>query len=240
MKKQEIIDLLQYLSQNEKESSLGIFYSLELLDTKLKEAKEDIKSDLQKRIQENRFDDVVPLSDYCKEIEALQEEIASCLDSMVTPSPIIRQVIDDAKANSLPIDYGKYTVDRRDEHFLNEDFEHRKICAFKVEGKYYTAGSWQDTLVTFCEHLAKRNPELLETMVANPSFSGKKNQYFQKAYVRGRNQKILGTDIYVWTNQSANAIVSLIKKMLEYAHIDERDFIVFLRADYSELHKGTE
>ena len=77
-------------------------------------------------------------------------------------------------------------------------------------------------------------------MVNNPLFCGKKNTYFQKKSVPERNELISGTDIYVWTNLSANDIVKLIRRMLKYLQIPEENFIVFLRADYSELHKAQE
>ena len=237
MEKQKVFDLMQYLSQNEKESSLGIFYSLELLDTKLKDAIEDIKKDLQKVIQENRFDEVEELTAYCKEIERLQAELASCLDSMIAPSPMVKKVIEDARDKPPIVDYSKYTVDRREAHSLAEDFEYRRICAFKVNRVEFEVDSWKDTLLKFCGLLAKQDSKLIESFMFKPDLCGRKIRYFQKSSVLGRNQIIPGTDIYVWTNMSANEIVRLIKKMLKYAKISPADFQVFLRADYSGLHK---
>ena len=55
-------------------------------------------------------------------------------------------------------------------------------------------------------------------------------------YVPERNRQIGNTGIYVWTNLSANDTVKLIKNILNHLEIPIKDFIVYLRADYSELH----
>ena len=150
---------------------------------------------------------------------------------------MVKKVIEVAKETPPTVDYSQYTVDRREAHSLAEDFEYRRICAFKVNGVEIEVNSWKDALLKFCGLLAKQDNNLVESFVLMPDLCGRKNRYFQKSSVLGRNQRITGTDIFVWTNMSANEIVRLIKKMLKYAHVAPEEFQVFLRADYSELHK---
>lgn len=70
--------------------------------------------------------------------------------------------------------------------------------------------------------------------------NGRKVKYFGYEEIIDENgisnAKILGSDLYVWTNLSNNSVVKLVRKLLIKFDMNERDMYIFLRADYSELH----
>lgn len=68
--------------------------------------------------------------------------------------------------------------------------------------------------------------------------NGKKRNYFS---LTGNNirvpKKLQSVDIYVETNLSANSIKQIIIKMLKKYQVKLTEFIVYYRADYTELSK---
>ena len=69
-------------------------------------------------------------------------------------------------------------------------------------------------------------------------FKGRLNNYFMKKSVPRRNKQIPGTDLYVWVNQNANSLVGMVTKAIKKYGYSKKDLVLYLRADYSELHKG--
>lgn len=226
-----------------------IFYALSMLDTALYNSKEAFKKEISKNLEENSFDKVRSNSDYCNQIENISLSINELLTYLSNTSFPNKQceipIIDEAVGNILvqnnsystcPIDYSKYETNRFECHTLDEDFIYKKICAFELNGEYFNVSSWKHTLLTLCHWVSKHYPEKLSSFVNNSEFKGKKNIYFMNEYVHERNRQIGNTGIYVWTNLSANDTVKLIKNILNYLGISTKNFIVYLRADYSDLH----
>lgn len=226
-----------------------IFYALSMLDTALYNSKEAFKKEISKNLEENNFDKVKSNSDYCNQIENISlsiNELLTYLSSTSFPNnqcevPVIDETIDDVfeqnnSYNTCQIDYSKYETNRFECHTLDEDFIYKKICAFELSGEYFNVSSWKNTLLTLCHWVSKHYPEQLSSFVNNSEFKGKKNTYFMNEHVPERNRQIGNTGIYVWTNLSANDTVKLIKNILNHLEIPIKDFIVYLRADYSELH----
>ena len=56
-------------------------------------------------------------------------------------------------------------------------------------------------------------------------------------HVPQKNKSIPGKNLYVWINNSANLIASIMQRMLEEYNIPMQDFTIYLRRDLSELHK---
>lgn len=98
--------------------------------------------------------------------------------------------------------------------------------------------NWKNALVLLCNLLAKENPQKFQTIFTDSRFRGRKNQYFVNRNIPGKTEKIQNTNTYVWINLSANAIAELMSDTLDYFGKDVSSFSVFLRADYTPLHKN--
>ena len=235
-------------------SANEIYYALTLLDTALSNSTSSFKEAVKEKIDSNKFNEAQQLIDCCTKTENLSDEINSILNyvsEQVVKSDIFTTkehkeaketaVIEDDSPEdtytAVSVDYSKYETNRYECHTLDEDFMHKKICAFELNGVYRDVHNWKNALVRLCEMLAREDLNRLKTFFDNPDFKGRKNTYFLSEYVPERNHKIGNTDIYVWTNLSANDTVKLIKNILNHYNIPISSFLVYLRADYTELHK---
>ena len=237
MTQKEVLEVLQHIVDSDEKCATDVMYALVLLSTNVNNMLESVKNQMRTRLEENRFDDMARLTEFCNHILELNDQIEICIENLIRDSENSQKTVEKNIVPTERIDYSKYTVDPRERHTLDEDFKNRKICAFRVYDTEVRVDSWRGALLKFCGEIGKQNIHLLESMVDNPDFRGRKNTYFLKESVPERNERIPGTDIYVWTNLSANDTVNLIRKILGHIHVSEKDFIVFLRADYSELHQ---
>lgn len=241
--------LKELLKENIKNAN-EIYYALDLLNDAFENSQISLKSHITKALNENDFKIVQKLSEYCDEINHLSLSIDEILDYISKESEkcnIITTgnkntgasdcIYENSNTKMSTIDYSQYETNRLERHSLNEDFMHKKICAFELEGKHYNVKSWQDALVKLCRELAKKDGTLMKTFVNHPDFSGRKNSYFMNKYVPEKNRKVSNADVYVWINLSANDIVKLIKTILDHYHISFSSFSIYLRADYTDLHK---
>ena len=234
-------------------SANEIYYALTLLDTALSNSTSAFKDAVKEKLDSNKFVEAQQLIDCCTKTENLSDKINSILNyvsEQVVKSEIfttkeepqakehtaIDNVSPSDMSTTVPVDYSKYETNRYECHTLDEDFMHKKICAFELNGEYFNVSSWKHALITLCNWTLKNHYNELQSFVNNPDFQGKKNTYFMDKYVPERNKKIGNSSIYVWTNLSANDTVKLIKNILSHLGISHNEFIVYLRADYTELH----
>lgn len=88
-----------------------------------------------------------------------------------------------------------------------------------------------------CDLLAQIDAAKFNELIDDPVMKGRKVSYFSRNFVDRKNEKIKNLDIYVWTNLSANSIRNLIRKLMRKFDIKITDYYIYLRADYSPLHK---
>ena len=143
------------------------------------------------------------------------------------------------KKKDLP-DYSAYAVDSTVPHSLYEDYRFTKACAFSINGQYYPAKNMRDVLVQTCSILAKMDINKLNSFVDDPTLKGRKVSYFGTKLViedsTQKNERIPGTDIYVWVNLSCNHIRNILRKILKKYGINFNQYKIYLRADFSKLH----
>lgn len=236
---------LFFLQQNETKIADSISYASELLLSELDDALKALKK---RRIDAVENDDdrlLSTLTNYRNTLKDYRNGIESCLnipqvneniDEVSVPDLEIETVLDDDEPE--PVNYALYTVDSSVAHSLRENFLHKKICAFSLEGVKYCANNWKNALVLLCNLLARQNPDKFKEIVIDSRFKGRKNQYFVNRYIPGKTEKIKNTDTYVWVNLSANAIAELMADLLIYFSKEVEKFSVYLRADYTPLHRN--
>ncbi|MBB6696666.1 hypothetical protein [Clostridium algidicarnis] len=148
------------------------------------------------------------------------------------------QLQSEATERNIP-NYNDYLVDTQIEYTLYEDFTHKRPCAFKIGEEKIEVRDWKDTLVKTIEYLAKKDMKLLKSFPDSPKMNGKKVIYFSRVELPNMRapRKIKSGELYIETNLSANSIRNIIIKALSKYNIKLNNYKVYLKADYSELHK---
>lgn len=237
----KVIDIYKYLSEIDPKCADSIYYKLELFANSFDDGLAILTTKIREASINGDFDKIDEVNSYCKKIKALQSELNECLDKIVCRQQDEEELIEqdedeDEKKHGKAIDYSNYVVDSDKRHTLDEDYEHKKICGFMLEGIRYNAENWQDALVSLCSLLAKGNKHTFDSYIDKKEFKGRKISYFGKTYIPKKNKQIIGTNIYVWINLSANMIKKFMRKILVAFGIKPSTFFVFLRADYTPLH----
>ena len=243
MTDKEIKQIHKYIIDTDKKCGDDVIYALALLDTSVESMLESVKGKISDNTTKNNFSEVARLVQFCNSIIEIREKIQEYITYM-TPIDYEKQSQEKKDDELLEkdekrgyVNYSNYAVKRDEIHFLNEDFTHKRICAFDIDGRRIEVGSWQDALVKVCEVAYRKSPMLVNSFVGNPDFQGNRVSYFERLSVPNKNVRICDSDIYVWINLSANQIAAMIKKILKYMRIREDCFKIYLRADYTELHK---
>lgn len=179
---------------------------------------------------------VIDFSTHFKSQDAEDEELQE--------EELVDSESEEIEKKQLP-NYAIYSIDCQTPHNLYEDYRFTKACGFALNGVIYEARNMRDVLVQTCSLLAMLDSEKIKMFVNDPSMQGSKVSYFGTASIVedfvAKNEKIPGTDLYVWINLSCNYIRNILKKILKKYGIDYmKNFQIFLRADYSNLHKNDE
>lgn len=243
-------ELFHYISETDESCASDILYSLELVKTSLNTTLKRIKKEIQVAAEQNAFDGIRQIADYCEQITEIDREIETIISALdfkpqgplSVPDEEAPPIIPSTPPeNDLPttqaIDYTAFDVDKTEPHTLDEDFEYKKICCIQIQHARFIVTSWQDALIKLCVYLYAIDAAKMESLVDDPAFQKTKVHYFMRESVPRRNKAIPGTDLYVWTNNSANTLVALMRSLLRAYHISLKSVTIYLRRDLSELHK---
>lgn len=262
-----VAEILRYIAHTDDKCATDVTYALALLSTNIDKMRENLKYQMIGQLSDNRFDELERLTGFLNNITALYNKIESCINILAEDTAASKrddanigevddaEALHDAEAESRPesgtfggdsgerTDYSQYEVDRFERHDLSEDFVHSRIAKFEFKGKSYPADSWKTALMTLVRVLYEEDPDRMKSFVDDERFIGKKIRYFtlEPLYAESgclRTTKLNGTDLFVHTNLSSNDTARFIRKILEAYGYSPREFIVFLRADYKELHYG--
>lgn len=206
---------------------------LETLDTTVERIQNKIASALDSR----DFDRAKRLMGLAEEINSFESEIVKIKQNL---DPEDLQHFQDLKNDDSKIipNYEEYYVDTNVPHSLYENLSHKRPFAFEVEGNRVEVRTWIDVLLATCDILLSKDPDKFTLFQGDPKMNGKKAKYFSKdSDVLRKPVKIDKCELYVETNMSANSIRNLIVKMLQKYGIKTSDFVLYLRADYTDLHK---
>ncbi|MEW5920809.1 MAG: hypothetical protein AB1796_07675 [Bacillota bacterium] len=152
-------------------------------------------------------------------------------------SPIFEDEILDNIEKQNP-NYDEYSTDRTTAYTLFENYTYKRPHAFEMINQTVNVRDWKDMLMETCKKLTKINKDLILRFPDDPKFNGKKISYFSDKPETMRSPRRIETlDLFVETNFSANHIRNLIIKMLNHYGIPLSEYKIYLRADYSPLHK---
>ena len=240
-------ELFHYIAETDESCASDILYSLELVKTSLNTTLKRIKKEIQVAAEKNAFDGIRQIADYCERITELDQEIETIIAALdfkpaeTTSFPSENKPVFPVSPMSSPADptinYSVFDVDKTEPHTLDEDFEYKKVCCIQIQGTRIPVNNWQDALVKLCVYLYSLDGQKMESFVDDPAFQRRKVHYFMHELVPRRNKLIPGTDLYVWINNSANTLVSVMRSLLISYRIPLKNMTLYLRRDLSDLHR---
>ena len=232
--------VLEILKENYPKRAMELTEGYGLVNIIYEDLINDLINDTQ-MLQENKlYDEVIELINMQKNINNLIEKNIEIIEALEVNSDIDMTEDEeiDNKAFETP-DYEEYAVNSRTPHNLYENFKHKRPHAFELNDKYVEVSTWRDMLIKTAEYLHKQDPKIFESFVTDKSMNGKKRANFTKnRNVLRKSERVNGTKIYMETNKSSTSIKQLIMKMLKKYGISISSFTIYLRADYTELHKN--
>jgi hypothetical protein len=237
----KLVDLVEYVRTNFPKDASEVCDSLELLNLALDDLLDNANRQISALHKNKNYDKSMELLMISKEVSSFQTYISEYVTMLNIESEIDEEDFSDesdisAEQKIIP-NYAEYTVDSSIPHSLYEDFTHKKATAFSIAGARYEAKDWKDVLLQTCDILSEIDSDKFYIFIDDPVMKGRKVSYFGKTYIEKKNYKLKNIDIYVWTNLSANHIRNLIRKLLKKYGIKISEFYVYLRADYSSLHR---
>lgn len=239
---QKFITTYEYLEKNHPMAAQDIYYGLELFTNSLDYGIEAFRKEIADKNSKGDFSRLSEIAEYAqtiKDLKAMMDKHLTDIAMLNTieetdMESISEEEEEDEKA--LP-NYKDYIVDDEIPHTLSEVFTHKKICGFMLDGIRYNVGTWQAALIRLSELLIEKNPDTFCSFLGQPTFKGRKNNYFSAESNGNRYyHKLANADIFVWTNLSTAMICEIMKKILRGYGIPVNSLYIYLRADYTPLH----
>lgn len=159
------------------------------------------------------------------------------IEDEVNNMPTEDEEDEELESDSEKINYENYRVDEEVAYNLYTDFTHKKPAAFSLEGIKYPARKWQYVFMQTCEILVKKDAAIFNTFVNDATMQGRTRAYFSIVRDEIRKpKKVVGTNVFVETNLSANNVRNIIVNMLEKYNIPKNQYQIYLSKDLTPLH----
>jgi hypothetical protein len=229
----EISEIIKFIDENLPEELNEISSSIELLQEILNKTRNKINHSILDLTKANKHEEArefldksEELSGFIKIIDQVNEEIAAITKEEV-------------KKGDIP-DYERYYVDNTKTHYLNEDYTFKRPYAFVLKENGAKVSTWVQMLLETCKILIEIDDNLFRAFTNDKDFKGRSRSYLSyeiKSMNKPEKIELHEEDIYVETNLSANDIIRIIRKMIKKYGIGIKEYKIYLKADYSDLHK---
>jgi hypothetical protein len=241
MVQNDIISIIEIIKRYFPKDSNEISDALDLLNLALDGLLNSTNRIISEFHMKKEYDKAAELLEFSKSVSGIQKKINEysaliSIDSGLDEERLEDELDEIEEQKTIP-NYSDYVVDSSIPHTLYEDFTYKKVVAFSLNNKRYEVKDWKDLLLQTCNLLVEIDETKFNEFIDDPVMKGRKVSYFSRKYIERKNEKIKKIDIYVWTNLSANSIRNLIRKLLRKFDIKLTDYYVYLRADYTPLHK---
>lgn len=242
---QKFVVTYEYLEKNHPMTAQDIYYSLELFTNSLDYGIEAFQKEISDKNCSGDFSRLSEIAEYAQTVKDLK----ATMDKYLTDISMLN-TIDETDIDSIPEEededektlpnYKEYVVDDEIPHTLSEVFTYKKICGFMLNGIRYNTGTWQAALIRLSELLVERDSDIFYSFLSQPTFKGRKNNYFSASSNNNKYyHKLANAEIYLWTNLSTAMICEIMKKVLRGYGIPVNSLYIYLRADYTQLHITT-
>ncbi len=244
----ELLNIADTIKNNYPKDAKDLSDALDLVSLALDGIYDNVSKEINLLFSKREIDKAKEMLDFPQHLLTIQEKLNEYTAILIDEEEIQQEVyeitVEEENEKRVLPNYIEYTIDKTIPHNLHEDYTHTKACGFSLQNKYYEARNMRDVLIQTCAILADKDIIKMESFVDDPTMKGKKVSYFGKKYVVedfiNKNEQIPGTDLYVWVNLSCNNIRNILRKILKKYGIGLDNFKIYLRADYSELHKDNE
>lgn len=214
---------------------------IELLNQCIDGSVESIKAAASDAFDKRDFDKMSTLQVLIVEVDKIQNRLDVFSNILQLDDDIENKIVeqealrDDEK--QIP-DYDSLRVDSNIPYTLYDDYTHKRPAGFEIFGDRFDAKDWKEVLVKTCEILSARDVSKFYTFINDKSMQGRKVPYFSKDSKGLRApRKVLGTDVFVMTNMSANQVRNVIERMLRKYGIKINEYKLYLKADYTARHE---
>jgi hypothetical protein len=242
MIKSDLSNIINFIKQNFPKDAADVSDSLDLLNLALDGLLNSANIKVGELNKSKNYDKSMELIEFLRYVSELQTQINEFstminIESEMEDEELTEEsdIVEEEK--NIP-NYAEYAIDSSIPHTLYEDFTHKKAVAFSINNKRYEAKDWKAVLLQTCDLLSEIDANKFYEFIDDPVMKGRKNSYFGNKFIEKKNAKMKNIDIYVWTNLSANHIKNLLRKLLKKFGIKINDYYVYLRADYTPLHKN--
>jgi len=209
---------------------------IEMFSSVIEDTYQAVQVKMNQYLTNKDYDNAELLISFNKNLDSLEQYMSNLkLDLELDIEEIEKE--EEKEVKSLP-NYEKYYVDSKVSYTLYETFAHKRPFAFEFQGKQYEVRTWIEMLIKFCDLLYQKNSELFYSFPQNPLMNGKKKKYFSEDSSGFRKPLQLDiSGIFIETNMSGESIRNLLVKMLRSYDYKMSDVLIFLKADYTDLHK---
>lgn len=233
--------LITFLRKEFPSDAMEIQECIDLLNQCIGGSIESIKNAFSTAIDQRDYEKLTTMQSLLTTIDDIQNKLDE-YSNMLQLDDDIEEIIvkkdsSETEDKKLP-DYESLRVDQNIPHTLYDDYTHKRPAGFELFGKKCDAKDWKDVLVQTCEILASKDISVFRNFVNDNTMQGRKVPYFCKdpKLIRAP-RKVVGTDIYVMTNMSANAVRNVIERMLRKYGFKINDYKLYLKADYTARHE---
>ncbi|GEM_PF-1794818 len=170
-----------------------------------------IKDKLQQCVEEDRMDDIDKFKEKYKDIKKLIEKVEKLKAEFIS-------LVSEEDEKNQEINLKEGYDDLTDWSYTNPE----EILLF---GKKFEVKCWTEVLLKLIEEIGEKNKNFITNIDKINEFRGRKRVYFtyDDSNIEKRFYKQLPNGLYVLVNISANAIVSLCRKVLKIAGFSESD-----------------
>ena len=252
MNKEQISDILNVIQDNFPQEYEQFMRALQKLVDESKNISNKVNEELHEKLNHNDYDS--EYMSFAKEIYSIYEEFANFLKELPLPERFIDiselklsseptkvyikpgELSTTPKINNKPqVDYSDYEVNNLVVHHINEDFTHKRPYGYELTGySLYLADNWVSLYTHFCKTLCKINSQKFINL--KHIVRGDK-PYISSNPKHLRKPVYLYSDIYIETNLSALQISKNMHDMLVSYSYRLNDLKIYLRADYTDLHR---
>ena len=233
--------LISFLKTEFPKDAIEIQECIDLLNQCIGGSVERLKSAFNTAFDKRDYEKMNNLQELLQSVDQIQGKLEEYSDLLQLDEEIEEDIIqieeceDESKEHP---DYDSLRVDQNIPYTLYDDYTHKRPAAFAIFGVRQNAKDWREVLIRTCEILAEKDIVKFNTFVNDKTMQGRKVQYFSKDPKGIREpRKVKGTEVYVMTNMSANSIRNVIERMLRKYSIKINDYKLYLKADYTSLHR---
>lgn len=234
-------DFSEFVRNNFLEKSNELVDALDLVNMVFDEIYDGVTIKIGEYLAQRNIKSSQELMPFCETITEIKNMVNEYSLLFASEEDVEDENMDDDKERKNLPDYASCVIDSTIPHTLYEDFTHTKACGFEFNGIKYESKNMRDVMVTLCEILADEDKNKMISFINDPTMQGRKAPYFSNTLIAednvNKNEKVGNLDVYVWVNLSCNQIRNVIRRILKKYNYKFDDFKIYLRADYTDLHK---